>query len=364
MFKIELFALISVNKGFEILFDGKINPLPLEFIEEDSRTNVLVKFNSFKELFYYTYMNQLANDVSILLDRKKDIDSLVLPSFFYEVMPADSTFKILSKVGYDIARLFKDYKVDLKNPDFNIYLKNLKDEFFLTLDISGDLSVRDYKIFNTPLSLKGTTAFGVLMLSGYSKGKSLLNPLCNSGVLEIEAALYNSGISPKHYNIEIPFKRLNVDFDIEKFFSDINHSIDSTKVDPTKIKIVSADPLLKNITAAKKNAKIAGVEKYIDFRRIDIDWMDIKHDENAFDFIITFIPGSSKNKNINTLMKEFDTFFYNSEYILKKTGVLSILCISRDLLLTSASKYFELREIKNFYSGTQLMNLLLLNKRK
>lgn len=303
----------------------------------------------------------MANSVSLLLDRNRDIDALKLPNSLSYILPVDGKFRISSKIGFEeeVGELFKDHKVDLKNPDINIELFEFDNEFFLALDFSGDLSKRDYKIFNNPLSVKGTTAFGVLMLSGYKKGGSLLDPFCNSATLEIEAALYSNNISPRFYNKSFPFNRLNLSSDIEGLFKGID-----SKIKSDKLEITAADPLLRNITAAKKNAKIAGVEKSINFRRIDIDWMDIKHDEKEFNHIITFIPGSSKHKNPSVLQKEFEELFYQSEYIIKKNGVLSILCLSKDLLIESAFKYFELKEIKTFYSGSQAMYLLIFIKRK
>lgn len=342
------------------MFDGAIAPKSSEILEGESINAVIVDFDSIEAICEYVYKTQIANAVGLLLDRKKSVDDLKLPKFSEGLLPKDGKFRISSKIGYEeeVGELFKDHKVDLKNPDFNIEIHEFDDEFFLSVDLSGDLSKREYKVFNNPLSIKGTTAFGVLMLSGYKKGNSLLDPFCNSGTLEIEAALYNNNISPRLYNKIFPLNRLNIP-DVENLFVKIDSAIHTEKLE-----ITAADPLLKNITAAKKNAKIAGVEKYMNFRRIDIDWMDIKHDEKTFDHIITFIPGSSKHKSPVALKKEFDELFYQSEYIIKKNGILSILCLSKDLLTESAYKYFELKETKTFYSGTQLMYLLIFIKKK
>ena len=351
-------ALISINKGFEKLFDGVTAPKFLELLEGESNNVLMIAFDSFEKICLYVYTTQIANSVSLFIDRNRDVDKLTVPEFIKKIIPKDGKFRITTKTGYEdeAGKLFSDHKVDLKNPDFNIELEEFDGEFFLSLDLSGDLSKRDYKVFNNPLSMKGTTAFGVLMLTGYTKGKSLLNPFCNSGTLEIEAALFDNNISPRFYNKDFPLTRLNVDKDL--IFKDVDSHVKSEKLD-----ITAADPLMRNITAARKNAKIAGVEKYLNFRRIDIDWMDIKHDKLEFDYIITFMPGSSKHKNPTTLKKDFEQLFYQAEYIIKKKGTLAILCLSKDLLIESAFKYFELKETKDLYSGTQLMYLLLFNKK-
>lgn len=378
--KIKFKALIHINKGFEVLFDGVHSPKCSEKLSGDINNAVVVDFSSLEEVYSYVYYTQIANSVSLLLDRKIHFDDLKLPKFSESLLPKEGKFRISSKIGYEeeIGKLFSKYKVDLKNPDFNIELYQFESvggsvygsvdagvdtaerEFFLSLDLSGDLSKRDYKVFNSPLSIKGTTAFGVLMLSDYKKGQSLLDPFCNSGTIEIEAALYSNNISARAYNKDFPFMRLNTeDVVLEKVFKKVD-----SKAKSDSLNITAADPLLRNITAAKKNAKIAGVEKYINFRRIDIDWMDIKHEEKTFDHIITFIPGSSKHNNPNVLKKEFEKFFYQAEYVIKNNGQVSVLCFSKDLLMESASKYLEFKEMKNFYSGMQFMYLLIFVKGK
>lgn len=373
--KIKLKALIHINKGFEVLFDGTNSPKCSERLSGETNNAVIVDFSSLDDLYSYVYSTQIANGVSLLLDRKNCVDDLKLPEFSKSFFPKEGKFRISSKIGYEeeIGELFKSHNVDLKNPDFNIELyefesiDNNERAFFLSLDLSGNLSKRDYMIFNNPLSIKGTTAFGVLMLSGYKKGQSLLNPFCNSGTMEIEAALYSNNMSARFYNKSFPFMRLKNDmayYGSENSASEKIFKAADSKIKNDALEITAADPLLRNITAAKKNAKIAGVEKYINFRRINIDWMDIKHDEKTFDHIITFIPGSSKHTNPSVLRKKFEEFFYQAEYIIKENGQVSLLCLSKDLLIESASKYLELKEIKNFYSGTQFMCLLIFVKRK
>lgn len=350
-------AFISVNKGFEILFDSHKEIAA----EEKLDGAVIAQFDSLHDICVFIYRTQLANSVGLLLDRKKRVEDLKLGEDFESLIRPQSTFRITSRIGYEdeVGSLFKGYKVDLKNPTFNIVLNQIEDEFFLLLDLSSDLSKREYKIFNNPLSIKGTTAFGTLMLAGYVKGQSLLNPFCNSGTLEIEAALYNSGLSTRFYNKQFPFTRLNID---EKELASIFKEVDS-KSKQISVDITAADPQLRNITAAKKNAKIAGVDKSLSFRRIDIDWMDIKHEEKTFDLIITFLPGSSKHKSPTVQLKEFDQLFYQAEYIMKKNGSVAILCFSKDLLIEAASKYLKLSDVKEFQSGTQSLELLIFKKK-
>jgi 23S rRNA G2445 N2-methylase RlmL len=290
------------------------------------------------------------------------------------------------KVGHAMFNYSKSHtlgwNVDLKNPTFNIVVTDFSDKndnikhhdniknhavkshdskndektiCIVGVDCSGELSKRDYRIFNSNMSLKGVTAFGLLMLAGYKPEDKLLDPYCNSGTLTIEAALYSTGKSHRFYEKKFPlfkiFPEMNDDF--EESMQDLDRTVPVIKPHLT-----GADPLLRNITAAKKNAKIAGVNEYIEFRRIDIDWSDLKYDERSIDKIITFIPGSSRHRDQKKLIKEYDQFFYQMEYILKKKGVLVIMCITKELLISAASKYLKLSDEYAIYSGEQNLNIL------
>ena len=351
-------ALISINKGFEKLFDGVTAPKFLELLEGESNNVLMIAFDSFEKICLYVYTTQIANSVSLFIDRNRDVDKLTVPEFIKKIIPKDGKFRITTKTGYEdeAGKLFSDHKVDLKNPDFNIELEEFDGEFFLSLDLSGDLSKRDYKVFNNPLSMKGTTAFGVLMLTGYTKGKSLLNPFCNSGTLEIEAALFDNNISPRFYNKDFPLTRLNVDKDL--IFKDVDSHVKSEKLD-----ITAADPLMRNITAARKNAKIAGIQKQITFSRVDIDWVDIKFKKDSVDKIVTQPPQLTQNTNPKDVEKMYDNLFYQAEYILKKSGSVTLISPSTALLRKSAEKYkFKVNHERKIMHGKTEMEIAVFVK--
>ncbi|MGV8151308.1 MAG: hypothetical protein ACP5NV_06295 [Candidatus Woesearchaeota archaeon] len=361
--------IIFVNKGFEDVACIDIEQFGMSLVKKYEGF-IIVKSKHILDVCKYSYSTQLANSVAVFIGKSSEVENLKLPKEVETLLDKTLKFRINSRIGYEeeVGLLFNEYSVDLKNPGFSVELFEHEEEFFLCLDLSGDLSKRDYKLFNSPLSLKGTTAFGILMLSGYKKDKSLLDPFINSGTIAIEAALFSNNIPHKLFNKNFPFTKFNISennsgkkADME-FFDDIFSKIEK-KMKSDDLPITAADPLLKNVTAAKKNAKIARVEKCVEFRRIDIDWMDIKHEKRTFDYIITFIAGTSKHKDQKRLLKEYSQFFYQAEYIIKKSGTLAIACLSKNLLMDAAIPYFDVKETKDFYSGNQLMHLLIFTKK-
>jgi len=80
--------------------------------------------------------------------------------------------------------------VDAKSPDVKVIAHLAKDHCDVSLDISGEpLFKRGYRLEPTRASLKETLAAAVLLASGYDGEKSLIDPMCGSGTIALEAAL-------------------------------------------------------------------------------------------------------------------------------------------------------------------------------
>jgi len=387
---------VIVNKGFEKAAVVQINEIVdgIKKADINNITDTLVSFEckNWEEICRFVYLNQIANRVIYLMNnfKYKTDDDILLQvarsitekedSFLKELILKDADFRVSVKIDEhtdvtylesEIGGVILDYaqklgktpKVNLKNPLINFYVYLIDGEAYIGLDLSSDLSKRDYKIFNNAVSLKGPTAFGLLMLAGYKSSDVYLNPCCYSGTIEIEAALYATHTSHRLYNKSFPvIKLLNLINTTDGIYWDtFFKQIDKNRIFEKQFSITGSDKLLSSISAATKNAKIAGVESHINFRRIDFDWMDIKYEENSFDKMITFIAGSSKyDKN---LVKDFEQIFYQAEYILKKSGKLVIMCLSKDLLIKSCAKYFDLDNEILVHSGGQMMYVLYFKRK-
>jgi len=390
---------VIVNKGFEKAAVVQIREI-LEDVKDVHIQDTLVSFRpkTWEDIYRFVYKNQIANRVIYLIGEfdYETEDELIEgthkiinnanDALLKELISNNFDFRVslridehtdvtgieaeLGGILIDYAKtLGKDLKVNLKNPTLNFYVYIYNAHAYISIDLSDDLSKRDYKIFNNAVSLKGSTAFGLLMLAGYKPKDIYLNPCCYSGTLEIEAALYATKLSPRFYNKSFPFMKFpsfspnDKETDWDKFFQKIDDERIDNKDDKNAklFSITGSDKLLSSITAATKNAKIAGVESIIDFRRVDLDWMDIKFEEDSINKIITFIPGSSKHDK--NLVKDFKQIFYQAEYILKNDGKLVIMCLSKDLLIRSSSEYFDVDHEVNVYSGAQVMHVLFFKRK-
>jgi 23S rRNA G2445 N2-methylase RlmL len=385
---------VIINKGFEKVAVAQIRELidtPKSILVDD--TFVSFSTQSWDDVYRFIYRNQIANRVVYFIEKieyssyenlllkvrskfSKDFEDELIKSLIkggadFRVSIRTDEHTDVTESEAEIGGALIDYakihgqelKVNLKNPVLNFYVQIHTGSAYVGIDLSGDLSKRDYKIFNNAVSLKGPTAFGLLMIAGYVPKDVYLNPCCYSGTMEIEAALYVTKMSHRYYNKSFPFMRFpeNIDFDWDKFFRKIDDERVTPEVGRGKFSITGSDKLLSSITASVKNAKIAGVESFIDFRRIDTDWMDIKYEEKSVNKIVSFIQGSSKHDR--NLPKEFKEIFYQAEYILKDSGIVVIMCLSKELLLDASKEYFDLDHETAVHSGSQVMHILFFKKK-
>lgn len=87
--------------------------------------------------------------------------------------------------------------VDTHEPDIRIHAFLEQDTFALYLDTSGEaLFKRGLRRFTVEAPLRENLAAGILHLSGWKPGETLLDPMCGSGTFLMEAAQMALDIAP------------------------------------------------------------------------------------------------------------------------------------------------------------------------
>lgn len=134
------------------------------------------------------------------------------------------------------------------------------------LDASGlKLSDRGYRKRPHSAPLRETLAAGIVLATGYDGAGPLVNPMCGSGTLAIEAALLASGRAPGLLRGNFGAKHLR-GFDPEAYEA-LRRELRQTKRTPGRI--IASDRDRKAVEAAKHNAKTAGVDDLIEFHVCD-----------------------------------------------------------------------------------------------
>lgn len=87
--------------------------------------------------------------------------------------------------------------VERSDPDLHVVARIVRNQAELFADLSGDpLSKRGYRLAIGEAPLRETLAAAMLRLVGYTPGRHLLDPMCGSGTVVIEAALWANDIAP------------------------------------------------------------------------------------------------------------------------------------------------------------------------
>ncbi len=358
-----------IIKNSCVLFDSEPIDLCTLCYKSQSITRVISLFDSFKfkdNDDFFSLIKKIIEKVS--LDSWLDKDK----SFRVSCTKVDndlmSSEEINAEVGgiiLDCAKKKHKYepKVNLDNPDVMFHVFISEDNCFFGIDFSGiDLSKREYKVFSHPSAIKGTVAYSLLRISGYKKDEVLLDPFTGSGTIPIEAALYSSSFSPNHFRKDrLAFLKLKCfnGTDFDKFFEDINKKATFEK----KPNINAVDCQFRFVDATKKNAKIAGIDKQINFSRIETEWLDSKMDKASIDRIVTNPPAVSKNVSQKQIEKIYNEFFYQAEFILKSNGSVTLIARSEQELKKYAEKYkFKTSLEKTIWMGKEETKILVFSK--
>jgi putative N6-adenine-specific DNA methylase len=133
----------------------------------------------------------------------------------------------------------------------------LHDEVMVSADTSGALlHRRGYRLRTAKAPMRETLAAGMLIASKWDANRPLLDPMCGSGTVAIEAALLARRIAPGR-NRQFAFEQWP-EFDAEKWSSLTSHA-DAQKLPSSPAQIFASDRDAGAVEAARENAERAGV---------------------------------------------------------------------------------------------------------
>jgi putative N6-adenine-specific DNA methylase len=156
--------------------------------------------------------------------------------------------------------------VDNVQADLRIHVRAMKNHFMVALDLSGDsLFKRGYRRDVGEAPLKENLAAGLLMLTEWDRKTPLVDFMCGSGTFLIEGAMMALNIAPGLERTRFGFQNwLNYEEDVWQKL--VEEAMDKELSD-LDFKLYGYDIDRKIITIAKENAKRAGVDHVIEFKR-------------------------------------------------------------------------------------------------
>ncbi|SHF11794.1 putative N6-adenine-specific DNA methylase [Bacteroides luti] len=246
----------------------------------------MVSFSGDKEMMYRANFC-LRTAIRILKPIKhfnaKDADEVynqIKKINWEEYLDADKTFAVDAVVfseefrhskfvAYKVKDAIVDYFKDLNGkrpsvrinkPDVLLNIHIAQNKCTLSLDSSGEsLHRRGYRQEAVEAPLNEVLAAGMILMTGWHGQCDLIDPMCGSGTIPIEAALIARNIAPGVFRKEFAFERWK-DFDQEMFDNIYNDDSQEREFDH---KIFGYDNNPQAHEIAINNVKAAGLSKEI-----------------------------------------------------------------------------------------------------
>lgn len=276
--------------GLEDVLAKELEQLGAEDIEKGIR---MVSFSGDKAMLYRANFC-LRTAVKILMPIKEfkaknadEVYNVVKAIEWSDYMDNTSTFIVESVVfseefrhsrfaAYRVKDAIADYfrektgkrpNVSISNPDIRINIHIAENDVTISLDSSGEsLHQRGYRVGTVKAPLNEVLAAGMIMLTGWNGECDLIDPMCGSGTILIEAALIARNIYPGVFRKEFAFERWK-DFDAEMFEAIYN---DDTQEREFNHKIYGYDINRTAVATALENAKSAGVGDVVTVAQQDV----------------------------------------------------------------------------------------------
>ena len=268
---------LRVSNG-KVEFDATVEDIPTLNLWLRSADRVLLKLGEFEAKNFDTLFEQtyaLPWEEWITEDGEFTVSGSSVKSLLESVPACQSIVKKAI-----VERLSEEYDTDWfeeTGAEFPVKVSLRNDVATLTLDTSGSgLNRRGYRKQAGRAAIKETLAAALVQLSFWNKSRLLVDPMCGSGTILIEAAMIGRNIAPG----------LNRSFAAESWPSipsiaweqARSHARSVVKSD-VDLQLLGYDVDEEMLYASKSNAKAAGVGKDIQFEKKDIRdlWIDQEH---------------------------------------------------------------------------------------
>ncbi len=218
---------------------------------------------------------------------KVEWDNFLDPEKTFSIVPVINS-PLFKHTGYaglvlkdSIADWFREKtgkrpSVNSENPGivFNLHISN--DLVTISVDSTVvPLYKRGYRKEQGSAPMNEVLAAGIVLLSEWTNDSALLDPMCGSGTIPIEAALIASGIPPGRFRQFYGFRRWK-DYD-EDLFDQVKKESES-KILVSGVRIFGSDISENSVSQAKTNIESAGLSEIISIRLAD--FRDIKATDN------------------------------------------------------------------------------------
>lgn len=151
--------------------------------------------------------------------------------------------------------------VDTVNPHLSVAIHIVRNEVNVSFDSSSEsLHRRGYRTEQTLAPINEVTAAGMIMLTGWDGKGAFVDPMCGSGTILIEAALYAKNIAPGLFKKQFGFMHWK---NFDKIGWQVVVEEAKAAIKETDTIFIGSDKTFKAIEIARANATRAGLDEDI-----------------------------------------------------------------------------------------------------
>jgi len=265
---------IKVSDG-RVEFEATLEDIPRTNLWLRCADRVLLKIGEFKALDFddlFDKTKALPWERWITEDGKFTVNGKSVKSTLSSVRACQS---IVKKAV--VERLKEKYNIEWfkeTGAEFTIQVSILKDTALLTIDTSGTgLHKRGYRKETVEAPIKETLGAALILLSCWKKDSILIDPMCGSGTIPIEAAMIARNVAP---GLKREFASEKWPLIKKEVWQKARLAAKNAVVADQKLQIFGYDIDDKSIKSSGINAKSVGVEDDIIFEQKNIKdlWID------------------------------------------------------------------------------------------
>ncbi len=249
-----------------------------------------------------------------------------------------------------VERLKEAYQVDWfaeTGPAFTIRVSLHKNMALLTLDTSGaGLHKRGYRAEAGAAPIKETLAAGLVQLSFWNKDRLLIDPMCGSGTILIEAAMLARNIAP---GLNRTFASEEWPAVSKRAWQDARQAAQTAVLPGGGLQLWGYDIDPASIAIAKDNAQKAGVSGDIVFEPKEVKalWID-----RQYGIVISNPPYGIRQSDFRQLN---EIYIALNKMFRKKKG-WSVYILTADEKFPHYFKRARPDRVRKLYNGTIKVN--------
>ena len=334
---------LRVSNG-QVEFDATPEDIPRLNLWLRCADRVLIKMGEFKattfdDLFEGT--KDLPWEQWVTKDGKFTVTGVSVKSQLGSVRACQS---IVKKAV--VERLSAHYKTDWfeeNGPEYTIKISMRNDVALLTIDATGPgLNKRGYRKQSGTAALKENLAAALVKLSFWNKDRLLIDPMCGSGTIPIEAAMIGKNIAP---GLDRSFVSEGWPQITQRTWDFARHDAKEAIFKDQELEIYGYDNDPAMIAASTANAKAAGVSHDIVFAQQDVKdlWID-----KQYGVLISNPPYGVKMGNY----AEINQIYISLYKTFRKKSGWSVYILTADKKFPDYFKHMKPSRVRKLFSAS------------